>query len=40
MTTFKAKNVFLVPGMGHNMNKLTYEYKKNAEVEGFGGFAM
>ena len=29
MTTFKAKNVFLVLGMGHNMNKLTYEYKKN-----------
>ena len=28
MTTFKAKNVFLVLGMGHNMNKLTYEYKK------------
>ena len=24
MTTFKAKNVFLVLGMGHNMNKLTY----------------
>ena len=28
MTTFKAKNVFLVLGMGHTMNKLTYEYKK------------
>ena len=28
MTTFKAKNVFLVFGMGHTMNKLTNEYKK------------
>ena len=41
MTTFKAKNVFLVLGMGHNMNKLTYVLiQKNAEFEGFGGFAM
>ena len=28
MTTFKAKNVFLVFGMGHTRNKLTNEYKK------------
>ena len=28
MTTFKAKNIFLVFGMGHTMNKLTNEYKK------------
>ena len=28
MTTFKAKNVFLVFNMVHTMNKLTYEYKK------------
>ena len=40
MTTFKAKNVFLVFGMGHTMNKLTYECKKKAEVKEFGGFAM
>ena len=28
MTTFKAKNIFSVFGMGHTINKLTYEYKK------------
>ena len=28
MTIFKAKNIFLVFGMGHTMNKLTNEYKK------------
>ena len=33
MTTFKAKNVFLVLGMGHNMNKLTYEYKKMQKLK-------
>ena len=28
MTTFMAKNVFLVFGMGHTMNILIYECKK------------
>ena len=29
MTTFRPQNVFLIFGMGHTMNKLTYECKKN-----------
>ena len=33
MTTFKAKNVFLVLGRGHTMNKLTYEYKKMQKLK-------
>ena len=33
MTTFKVKNVFLVLGMGHTMNKLTYEYKKMQKLK-------
>ena len=33
ITTFKAKNLFLVFGMGHNMNKLTYEYKKMQKLK-------
>ena len=28
ITTFRAKNVYLVSGMGHTMNKLTNKYKK------------
>ena len=30
ITTFKAKNVFLVFGKGHTMNKYTYKYKKHS----------
>ena len=33
MTTFKAKNVFLVLGRGHTMNKLTYEYEKMQKLK-------
>ena len=33
ITTFKAKNVFLVFGMGHTMNKLTYECKKMQKLK-------
>ena len=33
MTAFKAKNVFLVFGMGHTMNKLTYECKKMQKLK-------
>ena len=33
MTTFEAKNVFLVFGMGHTMNKLTYECKKMQKLK-------
>ena len=33
MTNFKAKHVFLVFGMGHTMNKLTYECKKMQKLK-------
>ena len=35
MTTFKTKNIFLVFGMGHTMNKLIYEYKKMHKLIAF-----
>ena len=33
ITTFKAKNIFWVFGMGYTMNKLTYEYKKMQKLK-------
>ena len=33
MTTFKVKNVFLVLGRGHTMNKLTHEYEKMQKLK-------
>ena len=33
MTNFKAKHVFLVFGIGHTMNKLTYECKKMQKLK-------
>ena len=33
MTNFKAKHVILVFGLGHTMNKLTYECKKMQKLK-------